>query len=63
MKKIPGFVLHLLVSLVVAFPVIYWCRNILNETTKADVIFMVVLIVSVLISLLISWLIYPLFKN
>ena len=63
MKKIPGFFFRLIVSFIAAFPVIYWCRNIINETTTADVILMIIIIVGVLISLVISWLIYPLFKN
>lgn len=61
--KIKGFIVRLIISLIVAFPVLYWCRNIMNETSTSDVLFMVILAICILISLVIAWLVYPLFKR
>lgn len=35
--KIKGFIVRLIISLIVASPVLYWCGNIVDETTRIDV--------------------------
>lgn len=59
--KIKGFIARLVISLIVAFPLLYWCRNIVDETTRIDVIFMSMMALLFVVALLIAWLVYPLF--
>ncbi|MEZ6878621.1 hypothetical protein [Enterobacter sp. KBR-315C3_2022] len=61
--KIKGFIARLVISLIVAFPLLYWCRNIVDETTRIDVIFMSMMALLFVVALLIAWLVYPLFKK
>lgn len=61
--KIKGFIARLIISLVVASPLLYWCRNVVDETTRIDVIFMSLMIVLFVMGLLLAWLVYPFFKR
>ena len=53
--KIKGFTGRLIISLIVASPVLYWRGNIVDETTRIDVFFMA--------GVLLAWLLNPLFKR
>ena len=61
--KIKGFIARLIISLIVASPLLYWCRNIVDETTRIDVIFMSLMVVILVVGLLFAWLVYPFFKR
>ncbi|EMG7890330.1 hypothetical protein V5L74_004124 [Enterobacter hormaechei] len=61
--KIKGFIARLIISLIVASPLLYWCRNIVDETTRTDVIFMSLMVVILVVGLLFAWLVYPFFKR
>ena len=43
--KIKGFTGRLIISLIVASPVLYWRGNIVDETTRIDVFFMALMVV------------------
>lgn len=61
--KIKGFIARLIISLIVALPVLYWCGNIVDETTRIDVIFMALMVALFVVGLLFAWLLNPLFKR
>ncbi|WP_217480800.1 conjugal transfer protein TrbE [Enterobacter chuandaensis] len=61
--KIKGFIVHLIISLIVASPVLYWCGNIVDETTRIDVFFMALMVVLFVAGVLQAWLLNPLFKR
>lgn len=42
--KIKGFTGRLIISLIVASPVLYWCGNIVDETSHIDVFFMALMV-------------------
>jgi len=61
--KIKGFTARLIISLIVASPVLYWCGNIVDETTRIDVFFMALMAVLFVAGVLLAWLLNPLFKR
>ncbi|WP_108429623.1 hypothetical protein [Klebsiella aerogenes] len=65
--KIKGFTGRLIISLIVASPVLYWCGNIVDETSRIDVFFMALMVVlfvaGVVAGVLLAWLLNPLFKR
>lgn len=61
--KIKGFIARLVISLVVASPLLYWCRNVVDETTRIDVIFMALMVALFVVGILFAWLLNPLFKR
>ncbi|HBV9944392.1 TPA: hypothetical protein ACGB3K_004748 [Klebsiella aerogenes] len=61
--KIKGFTGRLIISLIVASPVLYWCGNIVDETSRIDVFFMALMVVLFVAGVLLAWLLDPLFKR
>lgn len=61
--KIKGFTGRLIISLFVASPVLYWCGNIVDETSGIDVFFMALMVVLFVTGVLLAWLLNPLFKR
>ena len=61
--KIKGFIVRLIISLIVASPVLYWCGNIVDETTRIDVFFMALMVVLFVAGVLLAWLLNPFFKR
>lgn len=61
--KIKGFTGRLIISLFVASPVLYWCGNIVDETSRIDVFFMALMVVLFVVGVLLAWLLNPLFKR
>ncbi|UNC52575.1 conjugal transfer protein TrbE [Enterobacter huaxiensis] len=61
--KIKGFTARLIISLIVASPVLYWCGNIVDGTTRIDVIFMSLIVAFFVVGVLLAWLLNPLFKQ
>lgn len=61
--KIKGFIVRLIISLIVASPVLYWCVNIVDETTRIDVFFMALMVVLFVAGVLLAWLLNPFFKR
>lgn len=65
--KIKGFAGRLIISLIVASPVLYWCGNIVDETSRIDVFFMALMVAlfvaGVVAGVLLAWLLNPLFKR
>ncbi|WP_333893117.1 conjugal transfer protein TrbE [Atlantibacter subterraneus] len=53
--KSKGFLIRFIVSLIALSPVLYWCRNIVSETSLSDVLTLFMLITGVLIALLLAW--------
>ena len=60
--KIKGFTGRLIISLIVASPVLYWRGNIVDET-RIDVFFMALMVVLFVAGVLLAWLLNPLFKR
>jgi len=61
--KIKRFAGRLIISLIVASPVLYWCGNIVDETSRIDVFFMALMVVLFVVGVLLAWLLNPLFKR
>ena len=61
--KIKRFTGRLIISLIVASPVLYWCGNIVGETSRIDVFFMALMVVLFVVGVLLAWLLNPLFKR
>ncbi|AQL13688.1 hypothetical protein ABKV78_21270 (plasmid) [Enterobacter asburiae] len=61
--KIKRFTGRLIISLIVASPVLYWCGNIVDETSRIDVFFMALMVVLFVVGVLLAWLLNPLFKR
>ena len=61
--KIKRFTGRLIISLIVASPVLYWRGNIVDETTRIDVFFMALMVVLFVAGVLLAWQLNPLFKR
>ncbi|HDR2357191.1 TPA: hypothetical protein QCH65_004438 [Enterobacter roggenkampii] len=61
--KLKGFITRLILSLIVASPVLYWCGNIIDETSRIDVFFMALMVVLFVAGVLLAWLLNPLFRR
>lgn len=61
--KIKGCIARLIISLAVASPVLYWCGNIIDETSRIDVFLMALMTVLFVAGVLLAWLLNPLFKR
>lgn len=61
--KIKRFTGRLIISLIVASPVLYLCGNIVDETSRIDVFFMALMVVLFVVGVLLAWLLNPLFKR